>query len=162
MRSKFFIVILITIIASLSGCASREEPVFAYQTQDVANAQIKLAEAAVSASSSLNQLAALEKANMPRIKISSPPNPASIGMAGLASVDWSGPIEPLIRRIAFASHYKLNVLGRPGAIPVIVQVIVQDVPIADILRDASYQAIHRANIVIYPRRRIIELRYTNH
>ncbi len=125
----------------------------------VKKAQTKLAEAAVSVSDSLNQLAAIEKANSPKSKLSTPWDADRIGLGALASVDWTGPIEPLVLRLANAGNYKFRVVGRKPAIPVLVAVYATNMPIADILRDANLQAEKKADIVIYPSRRTIELRY---
>lgn len=90
-----------------------------------------------------------------------PPDPAAVGMADLASVDWSGPVEPLLQKLACASCYRLKVLGRRPAIPAIVTITEENKPIADILRNVSYQVETKAEIVVYPCRKIIELRYLN-
>ncbi|MDQ2994373.1 MAG: DotD/TraH family lipoprotein, partial [Pseudomonadota bacterium] len=76
-----------------------------------------------------------------------------------ASIDWTGPVEPLVRRIAMASNYRVRIMGPRPAIPIIVQVSTQDVPLMDILRDVTYQAQKNADIVLYPSTHIIELRY---
>lgn len=123
------------------------------------NAQTKLSETAVSATDSLNQIAAIEKATHPKSKLKEPINPDSIRLGTLASVDWTGPIEPLVQRLAESSHYKYRVIGKRPAIPVLVAVYAYNLPIADILRDANFQAGSRANILIYPHRNTIELRY---
>ncbi len=151
---------LIGVALLLSGCTS---PQPALPSNGINNpnqaAQIKLAEAAASVSQSLNQLAALEKAVHPAARIPAPPDPASIGMAKLASVNWTGPVEPLIRKIAAATHYRVRVIGKRPAIPALVSVNAQNTPIADILRDASFQVEKKADIVLYPRTRVIEIRY---
>ena len=38
-------------------------------------------------------------------------------MGGVTSIDWSGPIEPLLRQIAHASDYRLRVLGTRSGYP---------------------------------------------
>jgi len=91
--------------------------------------------------------------------LSRPINPARYGMANLASVDWIGPVEPLLQKIAAVTHYRLRVIGRSPPVPVIVTIDVNDKPIADILRNATYQAAKRANVLVYPRTKVIELRY---
>jgi defect-in-organelle-trafficking protein DotD len=146
---------------TLSACHTtnyRTPPPYDYSPR---YAEEKLAEAAYSISNSLNQLAAIEKANSPKAKLPPPPNPASIGMEDIASVDWNGPVEPLLKKLAAACGYRLKAIGRRPAIPVIVQIDIKNQPIADILRDVSYQVVKKADIVVYPRRRIIELRYLN-
>lgn len=142
-------------ILLLAGCAPPPKPIVLGDDA----AQIKLAEAATSVSHSLEKLAAMEKAVHPSIKLPAPPDPASIGMARLASVDWTGPVEPLVRRIAAVTGYRVRVLGRPLAIPALVSISAKNTPLADILRDAIFQVAKKANIVVYPGSRVIEIRY---
>ena len=123
------------------------------------NAHTKISEAAVASSDAFIQLAEIEKATHPRSKLGPPPDPDCIGLGALASVDWTGPIEPLVRRLAAAGHYIYRVIGKRPAIPVIVAVYATNMPLADILRDANFQAASQADVVIYPGPRIIELRY---
>jgi len=127
----------------IAGCNSQDEkPVlpkvtYVIQPTNVGpgvrdDAEIKLAEAARSVSSSLNELAELQSAMHRGVKLPRQPNPAHIGMANIASVDWVGPVEPLLQKVAQASHYRLRVLGRrpdqrrPHAIPTIVAVNKKD------------------------------------
>lgn len=125
------------------------------------NARIGLTEAATSISDSLSQLAAIEKVTHPAVKLPPPSDPNCIGLGAPASVDWTGPIEPLVAKLAAAGNYKYRVIGNRPSIPVIVQVYDSNMALADILRDVNYQADRKADIVIYPSRRTIELRYRN-
>ena len=118
-----------------------------------------LSEAAVSVSNSLNKLAEIQQAVHPQAKLPPPPNAEKIGMADLASVDWTGPIEPLVRKIAAASQYRLRVLGHSPAIPIIVSITAKDTQLADLLRDIGFQSEQQASLVLYPSSRVIELRY---
>ena len=145
------------ILACLAGCAPPPPPLPGPQPPDPA--QVKLAEAAASVSHSLDELAAMEKAVHPTTRLPPPPNAYSIGMSRLASVNWNGPIEPLVRKIAAATRYKVRVIGRTPAIPALVSISAQNTPIADILRDASFQVEKKADIVLYPNSRVIEIRY---
>jgi defect-in-organelle-trafficking protein DotD len=81
------------------------------------------------------------------------------GMGQRATIDWSGPIEPLLHRLAHMSRYNVKVLGPTPPIPVVVTMMVENRQIADIVKDAGLQAGRRANLVVYPSSRIIELRY---
>ena len=76
-----------------------------------------------------------------------------------ASVDWSGPIGELTDRIAKAAHYKLHVLGQPPAVPVLVSLDVNNDTLAAILRNIDYQAGKKASLHVYPKLKVIELRY---
>lgn len=161
------LVTLFTIVITMalfSGCAIKRAPINVYYPVDSASedAQTKLAEAAVSTSSSLNRLAAIEKATQPHAKLSPPMNidhMNQIGLGALTSIDWTGPIEPLAKELALISHYKFRVLGKRPAIPVLVAVYAVNMPVGDILRDINFQAGHKADIIIYPSHRTIELRY---
>src|SRR3990167_11038115 len=44
------------------------------------------------------------------------------GMSGTADIDWTGPIEPLLRKLADMTDYKLKVLGNSPTIPIIVSI----------------------------------------
>lgn len=123
------------------------------------DAETKLAESAASVSTSLQQLAEIERASHPQARLPSPPVPEMIGMAQLATIEWSGPIGPLVGKIAAASHYKVRTLGHPPAIPILVSISAKSTPLADILRDATFQCGSKANIVVYPASKTIELRY---
>jgi len=125
----------------------------------VREAEVKLADAAVSVSSSLRQLAEIERATHPQAKLPSPPSAEIIHMNQLASVQWTGPVGPLVDKIAKAANYKLRVLGKQPAIPILVAIAAKDTPLADILRDATFQCGSKANIVVYPASKVIELRY---
>jgi defect-in-organelle-trafficking protein DotD len=154
----------IILLLILSGCSSvstpdnSDVPIISNDI-GVRAAEIKLAEAADSVSLSLSQLAQIERASNPPMRLPSPSDPKMIDMGQLATVEWTGPIGPLVEKIAQASHYRLRKLGNPPAIPVLVSISTKDTPLADILRNANFQCGNKANIVIYPASRTIELRY---
>ncbi len=81
------------------------------------------------------------------------------GMAGTADIDWTGPLEPLLEKIASMTDYNLKIMGSPTPIPIIVSITQSKAIIADILKNASLQAGKRVNIVVFPANKIIELRY---
>ncbi len=144
----------LSIILLLAGCS---KPVPPPTSDELVNT--KLAEAAVTASHSLRSLAKIEQAIHPRAKVIPPPNPASYGMAAKTSIDWNGPVEQVVKRIANISGYKLEVLGKRPAIPIMVTLAARNTPIGDILRDIGFQADKRAHIVVFPATKTIELRY---
>lgn len=162
---------LITLIAAiflllLTGCktttattssTSISNGTSSNEVSDPATAQ--LAEAATSISQSLTDLKAIAKASAPIINNKRLPYPTSTDMMELASVDWSGPIEPLLQRIANLCDYKLRVIGARPAIPVLVTIAARNTPVSYILRDANFQAGTRASVLSYPAIRVIELRY---
>lgn len=128
------------------------------QNAPSADADIKLAEAAGVVSSSLIELAQIEKEARPRMR-KVLINADSYNLQARASVDWSGPIEELLLRLANATSYRLRVLGKKPAIPVLVSITSHDEVIADILRNIDYLAANKADLRVYPKQNIIELRY---
>lgn len=149
--------ILILGLALLSGCSTvYKKPPINNPSDD---ASIKLAEAADSVSDSMLQIARLEKVITPPTKDNTLTIPNTSVLQSRASVDWSGPIEELTRRVAKAANYRLNILGREPAIPLLISVTARDKSLAEILRDIDYQAGQKANIHVYTNSQVVELRY---
>jgi len=151
MKIKYALITLLALL--LNACASAPCEVH------VDNTGASLAEASYSVSRSIVSLSETAQAAHPLPKLDPPPNPASYGMGGLASVDWSGPVEPIVIQIAKMTGYRVRILGTAPAIPVLVTVYDKNMMIADILRDIGYQAGRRAAVVVYPDSRVIEIRY---
>lgn len=142
----------------LSACANPPAPKPTY----LGKTETSLAEASYSVSRSIVDLAETEQAADPNLSLEPPPSPASYGMGGLSTIDWSGPVEPLLRQIANASNYRVRVLGTQPAIPVLVTVNAKNQMLGDILRDVGFQCGRRASVVVFPGSRVIELRYAKH
>ena len=153
MIGKIGLCILLSLL--LSACSNTQT----YPEQGMGPASVKLAEAASNVSHSLVKLSAIEQAANPQAHIPTPANPSSYGMGGLASIDWSGPIGPLVARIAHATKYRLEILGTAPSIPIVVTLSKKNTPLGYILADAGYQAGTRADIAVFPRRRLMQLRY---
>lgn len=153
MNAKFCLITCLALL--LSACAKPKPP----PVYNVTKSQNTLAEASYAVSRSITDLAETAQAAHPLPPLAPPPSPATYGMAGLATIDWSGPIEPLVRQIARAANYQVCVLGTPPAIPVIVTIYEKNAMLGDILRNVGYQGGRRAAVVVFPDRRVIELRY---
>ena len=169
--------ILISTLVLLSGCAQNNEDTTTagisdsyYQTnllsavnydvyQGKNDADREILESAHAVTASLEKLAHIEQAIHPKARLPKPKNPMRTGLADLASVDWSGPIEPLLKQLARSNHYKLHVLGRRPAIPVLIAINKDNISMATLLRDIEYQSQRKATIQLYPSKKIIELRY---
>ena len=151
------IVILIFAAFLASGCIKifKKPPV----NDPSDDATIKLAEAATSVSDSMLEMARVEKVITPPSKDNTLTIPNAFNLQARASVDWSGPIEELTLRIAKAGHFRLRVLGKEPAVPVLISLNVKDESLAEILRDIDYQAGRKANIHVYPNSQVVELRY---
>lgn len=145
--------LIIPIAYLLVGCSPKPK----YEMTDI---EYQLMKSALSVEDSLRTLAAAQDVyagNAINTDILITPQG---GMGGLASLDWSGPIEPLLERIGEMTRYRVKVLGPIPPIPLIVTISCRERLIADILKDAGLQAGKRANLVVYPSSRIIELRYS--
>lgn len=143
--------------ALLTGChATFRKPPVNNPSDD---ATIKLAEAAVSVSDSMLEMARVQKVITPPHKDNTLTIPNSYNLQARASVDWSGPIEELTARIANAAHFKLRVLGKVPSVPVLISISIKDKSLAEILRDIDYQAGIKATIYVYPNSQVVELRY---
>jgi len=171
MKFKSLTIIPIVLAATaLAGCASESAKQvhlnLTYMTASSApvqsgdaNAQAQVAEAATSVGHYLQELSAIQMATHKGIKLSKPLNARAVGMAHQASLKWNGPVEPVVERIAHASKYRLRVIGSKPATAVIVNLNVKNHSLARILRNTSFQAEPAVTIKVYPKKRIIELRY---
>jgi defect-in-organelle-trafficking protein DotD len=156
MQNKMLRISLIFLMhVMLFACASPKPP----QAYDFNKAQISLAEASYSVSRSIVDLAETAQAAHSFSSLEPPPAPASYGMAGLTSIDWSGPVEPLVKQIALAANYRLRVLGTQPGIPIIVTIYTKNTMLGDLLRDVGYQCGRRATVTVFPDSRVIELSY---
>lgn len=158
MNNKLLTLFIAAIL--LTGCKSTgllfKKPPVNNPSDD---ATIKLAEAAVSVSNSMHEMARIEKVVIPHDRDNTITIPNAYNLQTRASVDWSGPVEELTARIAKAAHYKVRVLGKVPAMPVLISLTVKDQSLAEILRDIDYQAGKKASIHVYPNSQVVELRY---
>lgn len=153
---KIFLSLLLCATSLLfSGCVSEYQPVV---TPEGDASSVKLAEAADSVNKSLETLEGIKKAEMPAYK-KKLPMPYGAGLNGLVSIDWTGPIAPLVKKLAVISGYHFRQLGNAPSIPIIISLHKQDVTLASVLRDTDFQAGSKADLRIMPRSRTIELRY---
>lgn len=163
-RSCLFCVIGLLLL--LSGCTPPIQQAANSNTASRAKANDpsgnQIAQAAVASSQSLETMAATEQAAFtPKAPIVAP-DPATYDMGSTVSVDWSGPIEPLLRQMAHISGYTYRAIGRAPAVPILVDVNARNEKVGAILRNVSYQADSRASVTVYPSRKLIELQYARH
>lgn len=156
MKNKSVMLLVLAAILSACSTTTSKKPPYNHPSDD---ASIKLAEAATSVSRSMMEMAKVEKVITPPKLDNTMTIPSSYNLQARASVDWSGPIEELTNRIAKAAHYRLRVLGREPAVPVVISINAKDESLAQILRDVDYQAGKKAFIHVYPNRQVVELRY---
>jgi defect in organelle trafficking protein DotD len=156
MINKLVILLAVALFAGCSSSKIFKKPPANAPSED---ATIKLAEAATSVSDSMLEMARVEKDIYPSKKDNRLTIPNAYNLQARASVDWSGPIEELASRIANSAHFRLRVLGKEPAIPVLISLNVKDESLAEILRNIDYQAGKKAYIRVYPNSQVVELRY---
>ena len=151
---------LLSMAPLLAGCRSSSTQPQLGNYPSVQPLENQLGSAAQSVSDSLRTLAkAQATTGAVSVLDTAPLITPEGGMGGLVMLDWSGPIEPLLQKIAQLTNYNLKVLGQSPTPPILVSISGDEQMIADILKDAGLQANKQANIVVYPSVRIIELRY---
>jgi len=154
---------LLSIVATvllIVGCTPTR-PV-APPPQGLDEASAKLAEAAVSISRSMGELASIEKSQVRATPTKPLYEDFGYNMPGNVSLDWSGPVEPLLQKIAGMRNFRFRTLGDKPSIPVIVSITAKDTAFGDILRDIDFQCSHKARVLVYSQSRIVELRYAPH
>jgi len=150
---------IVFIVFTLNACAPvRPAAPCNYAAQDICINE-KLSDTASAIDRSLRILAQAQKIECMNAINTAPLVTAKGGMGCKAHLDWSGPIEPLLYEVARLTDYRVKILGNTPPIPIIVSITAENRTIADIVKDAGLQAGKRANLVVYPCSRIIELRY---
>lgn len=155
-----------TLALGLASCASTKHVQYSYFSTDQApvnsvdkNAQAELANTAQAVNQSLQQLSAIKMATHPNVPMPAPIDAKAVGMDQIVSINWNGPIQPVLKKIADTAGYKLNVLGSAPQIPLIINLNAQNETLATILRNITYQASNTGAITIYPASKVLELRY---
>lgn len=157
--NKKLIVLITAIVLLTSGCRGHGTFIKPPHNAPSDDASIKLAEAASSVSDSMLDMARVEKVIYHSGKDNTLRIPNAYNLQAKASVDWSGPIEEVTRKIARAAHYRLRVLGKEPAIPVLISLDNRDNSLAEILRNIDYLAGKKAFLYVYPNSQVVELRY---
>lgn len=166
-------IIQLSLLASalvLAGCASDSKRQVdlnlhyvgadsALATSSDSDAQAQVANAATSVSGSLDQLAAMKQAQSQGRYSAPAPQKASGGLAIRSSVDWNGPAKSILKRLASTAGYSFNVVGNQPSIPVLVNISANNETVSQIIRNVSYQISSKAAVGVYPRQKVIELRY---
>ncbi len=119
----------------------------------------QLANSADSIQRNLGTLAMLQESKAPPLLNTAPLVTPEGGLGACADIDWTGPIEPLVHKVAEMSNYRVKILGNEPAIPVIISISQEKIVLADILKNAGLQAGRRANLYVFPANKVIEIRY---
>lgn len=158
MKTRIFSTALL--LSFISGCASQPKVEAPVPQQD--QALLMLQKTAQSIQQSLNQLAEAEQYEKMKQKPNEPRIRKQIqGMEEAVTMPWSGTIEQAVSKLASFSGYEVKFMGRPPIIPILVQIGREAATISDHMRNIGIQAGSRADLVIDPKQKIVEVRYAN-
>lgn len=157
MQRLFYLFIVVTLLV---GCQNLT-PV-PHKTKAMSNADpalVDTAEAAVSISHSLSELGLAQRNESGLLKRESEQSDLPKVMSRLVSIDWAGPVEPLVKQLAESVQLRVKVIGAEPGIPVLVSLRKRDTSVYDILQDVRGQIGERAEIMVFPSSGVIELHY---
>lgn len=147
----------IAMAGALVGCATTHP---APRTPDPV--QLQLAAAAQSVRTSLRQLAEAEQFDkMKRLPSPTEAAPVIPGLERKVSMPWNGPLQAVVEKLATLGGYEVQSAGRPPSLPILISLGPEPVSLAQQLRDVGLQAGNRADIVVDPTRRKVEVIYAD-
>ena len=156
MNKKISVLFATLFIGLLTSCAQyKTDQQLVAEPDPVA---LRLSAAVDKASSALQTLASVEQARNPGVSLQMPPS-APQELRRIVSVDWTGPIEPIAKSLAARAGYQMQVNGDRPPVPVVVSVMAREKSVVEVLRDIGLQAGQRADVVVDPNRRLVELNY---
>ena len=140
-----------------AGCLGRveAEPPMAPRPLDAI--ELKLSEAALRAETALTRLARVEAdpkggGEVPRI--------VPEGLLRRIDLDWTGPLDALVRKLAGEAEYRFETAGAAPARPVMVRIRAVRKPLVMVLRDAGLQAGAAAALTVDAERSLVVLDWT--
>jgi len=158
MKRKTSVLSAVFILVMLTACA----PQFRGQQQLVAApdpVSLRLAAAADKASTALQTLASIDQVRNPGIGIESVRDNVPQELRRTISIRWSGPIDPIVVKLADRAGFKVIFNGNRPAVPIIVSIIAKEKSVIEVLRDVGLQAGKRANIIVDSENKVVELDY---
>ncbi len=121
------------------------------------DAAYQIAEATKSASNSLAQLAKIQSYQHPDY-YKTPQKVVKSNVKGTVSIDYIGPIEPLLKKLAKSANVKYRKLGKQTGTPIIVSVKYDNASLRDVVENIAYQAQNHA-IVEVNKQGAVQIRY---
>lgn len=150
---------LILISALLLVACKAPQPLKGKEMTQADQAAVDTAQAAVSISHSLSELGLAQRNEQGMLKRESEAGELPQVLSRLVSIDWAGPVEPLIKQLAEGTQLRVKVIGIEPAIPVTVALHQRDTSVYHILQNLRGQIGNRAEILVYPSSGVIELHY---
>lgn len=142
---------------TLAGCATTHPAPTAPDP-----VKVQLASAAQSVRASLRQLAEAEQFDkMKRLPSPAESAPVIPGLERKVSMPWNGPLAAVVEKLAALGGYEVQSAGRPPSLPILISLGAEPASLAQQLRDVGLQAGNRADIVVDPTRRKVEVIYAD-
>lgn len=144
----------------LSACAHQEQPAVSPPLKP-SEIDRQIATAVADAAESLRRLSLVEQARTPPADIEIDSVPRELTQP--QTLDYVGPVEPVLRTLAGLVGYDFVTVGDPPAQDLVVDVIAVDRPAYRILQDVGLQLGSRATVSLTPaghgRRGVVALHY---
>ena len=140
----------------LSACATYQpDPQLVAEPDPIT---LRLAEAADRAATSLNTLAAVEQT---RTNTSLPPLAAGapVELRRSITVDWVGPVDPIVKRLAERASYEFIETGKAPEVPIVVNISTRNEAVVEVLRDIGLQMKDRGTLKVDANKKVIEINY---
>lgn len=151
--------LMLSVISLVAACESG--PLKMDRPQMVASpdkVSLMLADAADRASSSLETLAAVEQARVPKASVS-PINNAPPELRRAITVNWVGPVEPIAKTLADRAGYVFRVIGNEPPVPLVISIDAQNEPVIEVMRSVGLQLGSRADVRVDSASRSVEIHY---
>lgn len=152
---KILTLLALLTLAACDPYPKRPFPQIATQPDKVS---AMLAQAADRASTSLQTLAAVEQSRSPNIAVG-PVDNAPPELRRTITVNWTGPVEPIVRTLADRASYTFQTVGDPPPVAAVVTVNVENKPVIEVLRSIGLQLGVRADVKVDAERQVVEIHY---
>lgn len=155
------LVLCFSVVAALAAVSACTKNLPAPQlVAEPDNVTLRLAQAADRAANALDTLAAIEQvrtpSDLPPLAAGAPPE-----LRRSVTVNWIGPVAPLVLQLADRASYKFVVSGNAPEAGIIVSMNARNQPVIEALRDVGLQLGARAELRVDANLKIVELSYAN-
>lgn len=157
-RLRVFGVLCVAVLG-LSACAdnsigSRNPQVAAVPDK----VSMMLADAADRSSNALQTLASIEQQRSPGVAVA-PITGAPPELRRAITVNWVGPVEPILKTLADRASYGFQAYGQQPPVPVVVSIDAENKPVIEVLRSVGLQLGVRADVRVDGQSRMVEIHY---
>lgn len=144
----------------VSGCASSQVRGSGSNEQDPA--YLTLLKSARNIEQSLTLLSEAEQFEKMRQNPTQPRIFKQIpGMEQVVTMPWQGTLEQAVSKLSAYSGFEVKFMGKAPATPILVQIGRDPATVSDHMRNLGIQAGSRADVIVDPAQKVVEVRYGN-